>query len=164
MCKIRVLHTNTHNLKISHSITDSFYLSLFTDLNKLLIQEKYAKVKNHCVVFYLFNFSRKNPNFIMCPGNGTVKSGHRYILVKLSRNWAIVRTMNFQYFIKLFNPTICVFFNDKVHTMPHVIAKSFLYKSIYITEKFWNVCPPYLKCPGIGTFTLLLCLYYMPSI
>ena len=65
----------------------------------------------------------------MCPGNGTVKSGHRDILVKLSRNWAIVRTMNFQYFTKLFNPTMLFFLNDKVHTMPHVIAKSFLNKS-----------------------------------
>ena len=36
--------------------------------------------------------------------------------------------------------------------MPHVIAKSFLNKSICITEKFSNVCPPHLKCPGIGTF------------
>ena len=38
--------------------------------------------------------------------------------------------------------------------MPHVIAKSFLIKSICITEKFSDVCPLYLKCPGIGTFTL----------
>ena len=45
MCKICVLHTNTHDLKISHSIIDSFYSSLFTGLNKLLIQKKYAKRK-----------------------------------------------------------------------------------------------------------------------
>ena len=86
MCKICVLHTNTHNLQISHSIINSFYLSLFTDLNKLLIQEKYAKITNYCVVFFLFNFPRKHPDFVMCPGNRTVKSGHRDILVKLSRN------------------------------------------------------------------------------
>ena len=70
MCKIRVTHTNTHNLKISHSIIDSFYSSLFTDLNKLLMQKKDAKRKNYCV-FFLFNFPRNNQNFIMCPGNST---------------------------------------------------------------------------------------------
>ena len=85
MCKIHVLHTNTHNLKISHSIIDSFYVSLFIDLNKLLMQKKYAKRKT--IVFFLFfNFPRKHPKFIMCPGNGTVKSGHRDILIKLSKN------------------------------------------------------------------------------
>ena len=74
------------------------------------------KEKNYCDVFFIFNFPRKHPNFIMCPGNGTVKSGHRDILVKLSRYWAIVRTMNFQYFTKLFNPTTCVFFLMKKYT------------------------------------------------
>ena len=37
--------------------------------------------------------------------------------------------------------------------MPHVITKSFLYKSICKNSQTWF--PPYVKCPGIGTFTLL---------
>ena len=60
MCKIRVLHTNTHNFKISHSIIDSFYLSLFMNLNKLLIQKKYAKRKNYCAVFLFYFISLEN--------------------------------------------------------------------------------------------------------
>ena len=40
------------------------------------------KEKTIVLFFFLFNFPRKHRNFIMCPGNGTVKSGHRDILVK----------------------------------------------------------------------------------
>ena len=36
-------------------------------------------------------------------------NGASTLIVKLSRYWAITRSMNFQYFTKLFNPTICCY-------------------------------------------------------